>query len=99
VSWAVEVNAVTDMPEPAGAVGKAPAPKAYANRRVLDTGTGRHVDAPAYRREDLQPGSFVTGPAIIVEDDTSTVVSPTFDATMNALGYIVLERKNREQSS
>ena len=99
VSWAVEVSAVTDMPEPAGAVGKAPAPKAYANRRVLDTGTGRHVDAPAYRREDLQPGSFVTGPAIIVEDDTSTVVSPTFDATMNALGYIVLERKNREQSS
>ena len=37
--------------------------------------------------------------AIIVEDDTSTVISPTFDATINALGYIVLERNNVEQSS
>ena len=99
VSWVVEVSADIDTPEPAGAVRKKPAPAPYASRRLLDAGTGQYVEAQAYRRHDLQPGSRVSGPAIIVEDDTSTVVSPTFDATMNALGYIVLERKNRELSS
>ncbi|MDA0230702.1 MAG: hydantoinase/oxoprolinase family protein [Proteobacteria bacterium] len=99
VSWVVEVSAVTDAPGLAGAVSEKPAPAPYASRRLLDAGTGQYVEAQAYRRDDLQPGSRVSGPAIIVEDDTSTVVSPTFDATMNALGYIVLERKNRELSS
>ncbi len=99
VSWAVEISTVVDSPAPAGAVGEAPAPAPYASRRLLDAGTGQHVEALAYRREELQPGSRVAGPAIIVEDDTSTVVSPTFDATVNALGYIVLERKNGEQPS
>ena len=94
VGWVVEVSADIDKPEPAGAVRKKPAPAPYASRRLLDAGTGQYVEAQAYRRHDLQPGSRVSGPAIIVEDDTSTVVSPTFDATMNALGYIVLERKN-----
>ena len=99
VSWVVEVSAVIDTPAPAGAVHEKPAPAPYASRRLLDAGTGQYVEAPAYRRHDLQPGSRVSGPAIIVEDDTSTVVSPTFDATMNALGYILLERKNGELSS
>jgi N-methylhydantoinase A len=66
---------------------------------LLDANTGQYVEALAYRRCNLKPGSRVNGPAIIVEDDTSTVVSPTFDATMNAQGYIVLERKNGELSS
>ena len=96
VSWVVEVSAVVDAPALAGAVSEKSAPAPYASRRLLDAGTGQYVEAQAYRRDDLQPGSRVSGPAIIVEDDTSTVVSPTFDATMNALGYIVLERKNRE---
>ena len=99
VSWAVEVSATVDAPAPAGAAGEASAPAPYANRRLLDAGSGQYVEAPAYRREELQPGSRVAGPAIIVEEDTSTVVSPTFDATVNALGYIVLERKNGEQPS
>ena len=43
----------------------------------------------------MAPGCRVEGPAIIVEDDTSTVVSPSFDASINGLGYIVLERKGR----
>jgi len=99
VSWAVEVSAVIDKPAPTSTAVETQTPTPYASRRLLDAGTGQHVDAPAYRREDLQPGSYVTGPAIIVEDDTSTVISPTFDATINALGYIMLERKNVEQSS
>ncbi len=95
VSWAVEINAATPTVASAGAVGEAPVPTAYAERQLLDAGSGVNVQAPAYRREALVPGSRIEGPAIIVEDDTSTVVSPRFDASLNALGYIVLERKAR----
>jgi len=93
VSWAVDISAPIDAVTPAGAVGEAPVPTPYARRQLRDAGTGELVEAPAYRREALVPGSRVTGPAIIVEDDTSTVVSPSFNASINALGYIVLERK------
>ena len=93
VSWAVEISAASAAVATAGAVGEAPAPTPYAERQLLDARTGEEVVAPAYRREALVPGSRITGPAIIVEDDTSTVVSPSFDASINALGYIVLERK------
>ena len=99
VSWVIEVSAVNDAPAPVGAVREIPAPVPYASRRLLDANTGQYVEALAYRRHDLKPGSRVNGPAIIVEDDTSTVVSPTFDATMNALGYILLERKDGGLSS
>ena len=93
VSWAVEVIAPNDTPESANSAGDAPAPSPYDTRSLLDTGSGERFDAATYRREDIQPGSRIEGPAIIVEDDTSTVVSPSFDATVNALGYILLERK------
>jgi N-methylhydantoinase A len=99
VSWAVDISAPIDAITPAGAVGEAPVPTPYARRQLRDAGTGELVEAPAYRREALVPGSRVTGPAIIVEDDTSTVVSPSFNASINALGYIVLERKGAGEPS
>jgi hypothetical protein len=34
----------------------------------------------------------ISGPAIIVEDETSTVVPASFAMGVNALGYLVLDR-------
>lgn len=99
VSWAVDISAASVPVVTAGTVGEAPTPTAYAERQLLDAGTGKNVKAMAYRREALVPGSRISGPAIIVEDDTSTVVSPSFDASINALGYIVLERKTSGSKS
>ena len=95
VCWAGEIKAATVDVASCGTVGEAPAPAPYAERQLLDAGSGEMVSARAYRREDMAPGCRVEGPAIIVEDDTSTVVSPSFDASINGLGYIVLERKGR----
>jgi N-methylhydantoinase A len=50
------------------------------------------VQAPVYWRFDMAPGARVKGPAIIAEDETSTIVGANFDASVNSLGYIVLER-------
>jgi N-methylhydantoinase A len=47
-----------------------------------------------YERQDLAPGAVIPGPAVIVEDETSTIVSRSFDARIDALGYIELTRKS-----
>ena len=42
---------------------------------------------------DLAPGACIRGPAVIAEDETSTVVSPRFDARIDGFGYIELNRR------
>ena len=48
--------------------------------------------APVYWRFDMKPGATFRGPAIIAEDETSTIVGANFKAKINSLGYIILEQ-------
>ncbi len=61
-------------------------------RPVLDPASGTTLSYGQLRRADLLPGDRIKGPALIVEDETTTVVSPRFDAVIDARGYIVLTR-------
>ncbi len=54
---------------------------------------GPGIEAPVYVRSDLEPGNTVAGPALIVEDQTTTVVSSAFEAGVNSLGYLILQRR------
>ena len=65
------------------------------------TGTPGHVNSMAnavahfldtYPLAAMRPGARIRGPAIIIEDETSTVVSPAFNAVVNGFGYIELIR-------
>ncbi|MEU3207095.1 hydantoinase B/oxoprolinase family protein [Streptomyces cyaneofuscatus] len=53
---------------------------------------GREQQAPLHRREDLRPSDTVTGPAVVAEDDATTVVDPGWQATTNTTGHLVLTR-------
>ena len=55
------------------------------------------LDYAVHVRADLTPGMTLTGPALIVEDQTTTVVTSTFDATVNPLGYLVMSAKGDAQ--
>ena len=48
--------------------------------------------APVYWRFDMRPGAAFKGPAIVAEDETSTIVGANFKGSLNSLGYIILER-------
>jgi N-methylhydantoinase A len=108
LSWAVSVAAHVVPPErvvpPDRVVPQAPGapqpghstPEPSARRRVFDPGSGEHCEAAVFRRADLRAGARIDGPALIVEDETTTVVAPAFRATLNALGYLILERQPRE---
>ena len=46
---------------------------------------------PLYQREQLAAGSQISGPALIIQMDTTTVVPPGWAGTVDALGNLVLE--------
>ena len=55
-------------------------------RPFFDGRAGSTIDVPLYRRERMEAGVRVPGPAIIAEDETSTFVTASFDARIDAPG-------------
>ncbi len=93
LSWVIAVSAPAEG-ELGAAIGTKPhEAKPRAHRPVFDPQAGEFQNVPIYWRADLAPGARIAGPAVIAEDDTSTVVSPLFDATIDEFGYIALVRR------
>ncbi|MFJ2833496.1 hydantoinase B/oxoprolinase family protein [Streptomyces sp. NPDC087263] len=65
---------------------------------ALHTGGARR-DVPLLRREELPPGHPVTGPAIITEAGSTTVVDDGWRAATTDDGHLVMERAAITQSS
>ena len=63
------------------------------SRPVFDPSRGVFVATAIITRSDLTPGARVQGPAIIVERETSTVVTTPFDVVMQSDGSLLLIRK------
>lgn len=66
-----------------------------ARRGVFDPASGTVLETAIVPRDTLCPGARVAGPAVIVERETSTVVTSPFDAVIQVDGTILLVRKGR----
>jgi N-methylhydantoinase A len=55
---------------------------------VLETSTGKTSSWSVYDRNALTVGSRITGPAIVAEDETSTLICPGWSALVNNLRYL-----------
>jgi N-methylhydantoinase A len=94
LSWVMLLSA----PRPVEAATIVPTPEPHTpqparTRPVFDPETGEFIAVAIHERGGLRPGALIRGPAVIVEDETSTVVSQLFDARINAFGYIELTRR------
>jgi N-methylhydantoinase A len=88
------VVADTDaMPVLGAADAFAPDAVPARHQAVRDTLTGEVAAWAVFDRSMLRPGARVAGPAIVAEDETSTLVGPGWSATVNGLGYIELTRE------
>jgi N-methylhydantoinase A len=94
LSWVLLLSgpAPTETAAPP-AICRAYHPQPAHARPVFDPDTGAFIEVSIHQRRDLRPGASISGPAIIVEDETSTVVSQVFDACIDAFGYIDLTRR------
>jgi N-methylhydantoinase A len=71
---------IADVPAPIG-----------GHKQVFDAEFGAFVTASVIRRDALQPGSTLCGPAIVTEDQTTTYVPRGFNGTVSAHGHLILE--------
>jgi N-methylhydantoinase A len=80
---------ITQQPTERGA-----AVKPSSRRAIFDPDLMEALEHGIHVRGELAPGMVVEGPAVIVEDETSTLVGRNFDALILQSGYIQLERKH-----
>ena len=93
LNWTVTVSRPIELPKRAPEPKVLVTPSANSVRKVIDAASGKVGDYSVYARAKLKPGMEIKGPALIVEDETTTVVSPHFDANINSVGYIILNRR------
>ncbi|WP_431040197.1 hydantoinase B/oxoprolinase family protein [Streptomyces sp. P9-1] len=93
----VEATGTTEPPDLSALATWSGRPAAPATVRLHTGGAWR--DVPLHRREDLPPGETVTGPAIIAEDGSTTVVDDGWQAATTDEGHLVMERVAVPQGS
>ena len=67
--------------------------KPQDTRNALDFITGKNIEHKVYSRKKLSIGSKIIGPAIIEEDQTTTLIPKNFAAQINGYGYLVIEER------
>ena len=92
ITWSVTVSSLARKPRRASKTPYRSTTKPRGKRLIYDPALGKQVLAPVYWRFDMKPGAAFKGPAIVAEDETSTIVGANFSGRVNSLGYIILER-------
>ena len=69
---------------------EAGAPAAFDTVRMFAGGQWR--DTAVYRRDDIRPGDLIAGPAIVAENNATTVVEPGWRAEVTPYNHLVLTR-------
>ena len=70
--------------------GADPASALKATRPVYFAESGGYVDCPIYDRYRLAAGHILSGPAIVVELDSTTVIHPGYQAEVDRFGNLIL---------
>ena len=84
-----------DAPAPsAGKAGEDIKPAASGSRVLFDPTQRDFHEVPVYSRATLRPGTTLSGPAIIAEDETTTVITAGFSAAIDSSGAIRLTAKS-----
>ena len=93
VTWSMKASDERPLPVRQEMLTAGRANKGGGKRPVFDPSSDGLQDSQIIERETLSAGDLVTGPAVIVERETSTVVTALFDAVMQGDGTILLIRK------
>ncbi len=90
VSWSVRVASQQAPPQLVCPVAEGTPVAPGANRTVCDPSTGKPLQAGLVERAALVAGEQVRGPALIVEEQTTTVLGPHHSAVVAADGTLVI---------
>jgi N-methylhydantoinase A len=91
--WSLTLSTTVSDPPAAPPVAARIVAGANGTRRVFDPAAQSWTEAPIHERSRLAPGDTIEGPAIVVEDQTTTIVPAGMTLQVNGLGYLDLTAK------
>jgi N-methylhydantoinase A len=78
---------------PAGELGDISSESAkVGEREVYFDSLGTFSPTPVFDRDFLHPGAVITGPAVVEQLDTTTIIGPGWTASSDRYGTLVVER-------
>ena len=99
VSWSVRVSSIVATPERVELSSEPSSMmEATASRNAYDAVSGARAVTAVLGREDLLPGVAIAGPAIIAEQQTTTVIGSHHRCTMQPDGTLLVTRASDAQN-
>ena len=92
VSWAVRVASSTERPDILEFTDAQRMVEPTVRRPIFDPVGGETVDSAVVERANLVPGDAVTGPGVIIESQTTTVLGSHHTAVMQSDGTLRVTR-------
>jgi N-methylhydantoinase A len=93
VSWSLRATSKVAPPERIGKTAKAGEAKVRGTREIFDVQEGSFQNASIVDRADMKTGDFVSGPAVITERETSTLITASREVIMQADGCLLVRVK------
>ena len=96
MTWSVQVRSKLTPPAAVAAVAAEKPCYSDERRRIFDAREQRFVDAAVFQRDQLASGDLISGPAVIIERETSTIVTNRYQAIKQSDGCLLLRLKGKE---
>jgi len=93
MNWSVQASSPLAAVKPVNQIGQTTTINTDNRRNIFDAREQTFVEAGIYQRESMEVGDEVTGPAIIVEIETTTIVTSGYKATMQDDRCLLMQRK------
>ncbi|MDD9601316.1 hydantoinase/oxoprolinase family protein [Klebsiella variicola] len=94
ISWTVKASSQLPPVEKVAPLQDTCKVSSEVHRPLFDAALGEFTEAQICERENLAPGQRISGPAIVVERETSTIVTSSFDVIIQNDGSLLLQHKN-----
>jgi N-methylhydantoinase A len=95
MNWSVQASSPLADVAPVTRISKTKSLKPKLKRSIFDAREQNMVEAGLFVRDLLVAGNQVSGPAIIVESETTTIVTSAFEAIMQSDRCLLVQRKTR----
>lgn len=92
VSWSVKASSPLPPVARVSIIDEGAVVAPPRTRRLFDAAHGAFRDAGIHERDSLMPGDVVKGPAVIVERETSTMLTAAFRAVVQNDGCLLVTR-------
>lgn len=96
VSWSVKASSGQQKVERIERIEVKSRPAAVGTRQIFDAKSQQYLEADVYHRDTLAPGAMVTGPAVVVERETATIIPSGFDAVVQSDLCLLVARNDMQ---